>query len=340
MKFVLCLLAILIFAPASYAFDQIVADLETAPTLYSGDSADDSAIMVNKINPAGSLIFATDKNGGLLVYRMDGSLKHFFKIGGLNNVDIIQNHKIGDEVIDLIAVSNKKTHSLELYTYDSVSENLDLYAQVSAPKGSKVYGLCIGHYAGELQAFMSVKNKGFYQYQLDGKNKTLHLNRSIELESTAEGCVVDSELQRVIIAEEEKGIWIYSLDPTILTGELLHQVNDEYLVSDLEGVDMIDLGNGQGYYVVSSQGNDSFAVFGRQNIDYLKSFRIRGDSQIDFVTGTDGISISTQNLGPNFPHGAFIAQDNENTNNEGGLDNQNFKLVRLEKIIDWLDSAL
>jgi hypothetical protein len=62
---------------------------------------------------------------------------------------------------------------------------------------------------------------------------------------------------------------------------------------------------------------------------YVKTFRVeRGAACIDAVTGSDGIEVSTANLGPAFPHGVFVTQDDSND----GL-NQNFKLVPLEHIL-------
>jgi len=62
---------------------------------------------------------------------------------------------------------------------------------------------------------------------------------------------------------------------------------------------------------------------------YIKTFRVeRGAACIDPVTGSDGIEVNTANLGPAFPHGVFVTQDDSND----GL-NQNFKLVPLEHIL-------
>jgi hypothetical protein len=61
----------------------------------------------------------------------------------------------------------------------------------------------------------------------------------------------------------------------------------------------------------------------------VKTFRVeRGNACVDPVTGSDGIEVSTANLGPTFPHGAFVTQDDSND----GL-NQNFKLVPLEHVL-------
>jgi len=50
-------------------------------------------------------------------------------------------------------------------------------------------------------------------------------------------------------------------------------------------------------------------------------FRIAAGNGIDAVGGTDGIEATGAALGPAFPHGLFIAQDDSN-----GSRNQNFKL--------------
>jgi len=54
----------------------------------------------------------------------------------------------------------------------------------------------------------------------------------------------------------------------------------------------------------------------------VKSFRIVAGGKIDRVTETDGIHVTTANLGPLFPKGVFIAQDGSDDTGK-----QNFKLV-------------
>ncbi len=333
MLIAIAIIKLLSTTPA-YSFDQLVVDLETEPTIHQLDSADDSAVLVNKINPEDSLIFATDKNMGLLVYEMSGKLNQIFPIGALNNVDILQDVHYRNTSLNIIGVSNKSNHALELYTYSD--RGLIPFAQVRAPEGSKVYGLCLGMLNNQLQAFISVKNKGFYHYAFNANQQTLELKRILALKSTSEGCVVDTEFNRVLITEEETGLWSFDLDSTNSEGRLVQTVNNDFLVADLEGIALIDENPGHGYVVISSQGNNSFALFDRISLKYLKSFQLRGNSEIDFVTGTDGIHVAQANLGSQFPNGAFIAQDNENTDNEGNLLNQNFKLISLDKIFAWI----
>ena len=56
-----------------------------------------------------------------------------------------------------------------------------------------------------------------------------------------------------------------------------------------------------------------------------------GEEALARVEQTDGIDVTTMDLGPNFPSGAFIAQDGKNDNGY-----QNFKLVPYQRIFPSL----
>ncbi len=87
--------------------------------------------------------------------------------------------------------------------------------------------------------------------------------------------------------------------------------------------------DGAGYLMVSSQGNHSFVVYRREgNNEFVKKFRIGNGQGVDGCEETDGIDVTTANLGPAFPRGVFVVQDG--ANDKG---NQNFKLVPLQAII-------
>jgi 3-phytase len=60
---------------------------------------------------------------------------------------------------------------------------------------------------------------------------------------------------------------------------------------------------------------------------FVKKFRIVDGKATDGVSETDGIDVTTANLGSAFPNGVFITQDGHNDGN------QNFKLVPLQSII-------
>lgn len=69
---------------------------------------------------------------------------------------------------------------------------------------------------------------------------------------------------------------------------------------------------------------------------YVKAFRVgSGPACIDEVTGSDGIDVVTASLGPAFPFGVFVTQDDTN----GPSGNQNFKLVPWQDILNGPGAA-
>src|SRR3546814_17763462 len=70
---------------------------------------------------------------------------------------------------------------------------------------------------------------------------------------------------------------------------------------DLEGVGVYHLGDGRGYIVASSQGNDTYAVYRLEGgQEYLGSFAVVDDPVrgIDGISETDGLDVTSRNLGP------------------------------------------
>jgi 3-phytase len=158
--------------------------------------------------------------------------------------------------------------------------------------------------------------------------------RDLSFSSQTEGCVADDSSGILYVAEEDIGFWKVTAEPvksarptSIDSVEANPKIKD-----DLEGVGIYDLGGGRGYIIVSSQGNDSYAVYDRQTNKYLGSFAVIADAAkgIDGISETDGLDVSSGNLGPGFEHGALVAQDGRNIMPP---DTQNFKMV------PWADIA-
>jgi 3-phytase len=95
--------------------------------------------------------------------------------------------------------------------------------------------------------------------------------------------------------------------------------------ADLEGMALAKGPGNTGYIVVSVQGKSKFALYDRQTNDFLRTFSIGANGNIDSVQQTDGIDISTSNLGPGFEHGVLVAHDGENS----GSSTSNLKFVPL-----------
>jgi 3-phytase len=159
--------------------------------------------------------------------------------------------------------------------------------------------------------------------------------RDMHFESQTEGCVADDSNGTLYVAEEDVGLWRTGAEPGTKAAarSIATVAANPKLKDDMEGIGLYDLGGGRGYLVVSSQGNNSYAVFRREGDQaYLGSFAVVADGArgIDGISETDGLEVTSENLGPGFEHGAMIAQDGRNVLPS---ENQNFKAV------SWTDIA-
>lgn len=109
----------------------------------------------------------------------------------------------------------------------------------------------------------------------------------------------------------------------------------EHLKADIEGITLYQTEN-EAYLVVSSQGNDSFVI-----LDALPPFTYRGVFRIGFntelgidgVSETDGLDVTSANLGEPWEQGMLVVQDGRN---RMPVENQNFKYVPWSAIADQL----
>jgi len=311
----------------------VVAAVETDPVNTKGDSADDATLWVHASDPSLSLVIGTDKKSGLAVYDLSGKEIQFVRDGQMNNVDHRDGFPLAGKNVSLVTASNRSNNTIAIYKIDADTRRLENVA--AAPvKTIDAYGSCMyKSKAGKFYYIVTSKQGVVEQYELfeDGKGVSAKPVRQFKVGSQLEGCVADDELGYLYIGEEDVGIWKYSAEPD---AELLKTKVDTVgpggnLVADVEGLTIAYESDGKGYLIASSQGNSTFAVYKREGAnDYVKSFRIVRGEKIDEVTETDGIHVTTANLGPLFPKGVFIAQD--------GLDDkgkQNFKLVPWDLIV-------
>jgi 3-phytase len=163
---------------------------------------------------------------------------------------------------------------------------------------------------------------------------TTKLVREFTFESQTEGCVADDAASTLFVGEEDTTLWRFGAEPDApVSGTAVDRVEDNAAIKDdIEGMGLYDLGNGRGYLVVSSQGNDTYAVYRREGKqEFLGSFAVVADAAkgIDGISETDGLDVSSANLGPGFEHGAMVAQDGRNVL---PVENQNYKYVSWEAI--------
>jgi len=319
--------------PSGKPVESVFAAVETQPVVSTGDAADDPAIWVNPVDPSLSTIIGTNKQAGLAVYDLSGKELQFVNAGQINNVDIRQGFKLGGEKVALVAGGNRGNNTIVTYKVNPKTRMLeDVAAQPI--KTLAVYGACLYHSpkTDKTYFFATSKTGDVEQLELfdNGSGKVeARKVRTFKVGGVIEGCVADDELGNFYVAEEAVGLWKYNAEPEGGTSRTQVDKVGGNLAADVEGVTIAYGPNGTGHLIVSSQGNHTFVVYKREgDNEYVKTFRVAPGENVDGVEETDGIDVFTGSLGPQFPHGIFVAQDGYNDKG-----NQNFKLVPLERLL-------
>jgi len=318
----------------------VVASVETVPVETDGDAADDPAVWVHPTDPSLSLVIGTQKQSGLYVYGLDGKTLQFLPDGKMNNVDLRDGFMLDGKPVSLVLASNRTDDSIAIYRVDPEARRLVAVADgVQATGLPDPYGLCLyrSRRSKKTYVFVNDTEGRMKQWELvdagGGKVRT-KLVREFAFGSQAEGCVADDETGVLYVAEEDVGLWRMSAEPKggAARTSVAAVAANPALKDDMEGVGLYDLGGGRGYLVLSSQGNNSYAVFRREGAnEYIGSFAVVADGAtgIDGVSETDGLEVTSRSLGAAFPHGAMIAQDGRNV---GPQEHQNFKIISWDAI--------
>ena len=292
----------------------------------NADAADDPAVWRNPADPAASLIVATDKKAGLYVYGLDGKTRSFLKTGRVNNVDLRADVTIAGKPGVLVVASDRSDEAnarIALFRLDTETAKLTALGTVPSIAG-EAYGMCLYRNADTLYAFMVTKEGGIGQVALDlgGTKPAGKLVRQLKVASQAEGCVADERTHRLYVAEEDVGLWRFDARAEAASDAVaIAKVDRQRLFDDVEGLALAPDGANGGYLIVSSQGDNAYALYALADDRYAGRFRI-AKGRVGATEETDGIELATGDFGPDFPGGIFIAQDGENAPAA-----QNFKLV-------------
>lgn len=314
--------------PVPAPLANIAALRQSEPVGRQGDAADDPAIWVHPTQPHLSRVLGTNKKQGLLAYDLDGKLLQELPVGRLNNVDVRAGFHLGGQQIDLAVASNRDHNSISLFAIDRSSGVLREAGEIRTPL-KEIYGICLFQPApDQLYAFANGKDGSFLQYRLSDAGGAIkgELVRRFQVDSQPEGCVADDQRQRLFLGEEDVGVWAVDaradgpteLSSVLKVGDVLH--------ADVEGVGLYQSGQ-HDYLVISSQGNDSYVVLDAAPPYALKgAFRvgINGALGIDGASETDGLEVTSANLGGPWSQGMLVVQDGRKRMPEA---TQNFKLV-------------
>ena len=314
----------------------VTARGETTPVgTANADAADDPAIWRNAADPAQSLIVGTDKKAGLYVYGLDGKTRSFLDAGRVNNVDLRDDVTIGGKPGILVVASDRNdvaNAKLALFSLDPASAKLTALGKVDGGKG-EAYGICLYRAADAVHAFIVLKDGTIHQIALDasGATATGQTVRTMKLGTQAEGCAVDDRTGILYVAEEDVGLWRFDARADGSTTPVkIAAADGKNIVMDAEGVAIAPIGDRDGYVIVSSQGDNAYAVYRMTDDSYVGRFRII-DGAIGGAEETDGVELMLGDFGPAYPGGLFVAQDGQN-----GAAAQNFKLVAWDDIAQAL----
>lgn len=320
-------------AVASAAPAIVLPRAQTEPMARLGDAADDPAIWVHPSSPAASRVLGTNKKQGLLVYDMQGERTQLLESGRLNNVDLRQNVLLDGARHDLALATQRDDNTMVLFTIDP---NGTVAEAVRFPTGlEKIYGICVYQPAGGgLEAFVNDKDGTFQHYRIGRKDGTFTstLLRSFKVATQPEGCVADDRSGRLFVGEEKRGVW--TVPAAADQGSAMRMILPVggVLTADVEGMSLYH-GAQASYLVVSSQGSNSYVVLDADAPHKVRgSFRIGVNvaAGIDGASETDGLDVSSANLGGPYAEGMLVVQDGYKRLPDGP---QNFKYVA------WSDIA-
>jgi 3-phytase len=303
---------------------------------------DDPAVWVNPTDPAQSLIIGTDKDqdGGLYVFNLRGEIQTDKVVKNLrrpNNVDVEYGLPLGGKPTDIAVATERLTHKLRIFSLPDMKPvdggGIAVFVGETGPEFRDLMGISLYKTkAGVIYAMVGRKSgptTGGYlwQYRLadDGTGKVAAtLVRKFgtysgrkEIESIA----VDDALGYVYYSDEGVGVRQYYADPEKGNAELALFATEGF-TQDHEGISIYALTDSTGYILVSDQGANRFHVFSREGTKEKPFFHQPLAVVNVSATQSDGSETIARPLGPQFPHGLFVAMS----------DNRTFHLYRWEDI--------
>ena len=339
--------------PSSTAYDPTIAvpgtantvspSAQTEPVTTFGDAADDPAIWVHPTDPTLSVFIGTQKKRGINVYDMDGSLLQSRPDGRINNTDVRYGFMLDGESVDIVTASNRTHESISIWKVDVATRTLvDIADGIQPTEMGDPYGQCMykSPVSGDYFVFINDTDGFVKQWQLldagNGKVRA-ELAREFHVGSQTEGCAADDGTGALYIGEENAALWKYSAEPD--GGEertMIDNVDTGNITADVEGVAIYYGSDGAGYLIASNQGADNYLVYERQGDNkFIGHFHVVADelTGIDGASETDGLDVTSANLGPAYPNGALIVQDGRNIS---PVERQNFKIVPWERVAESL----
>jgi len=207
-------------------------------------------------------------------------------------------------------VVNQRTGGFKLVVFRVDAKSRKLERIDDGCKTDPNYGGCLYHSVKTGKLFFVCTSDtgtvGQYELKGNGRNQiTATKVRDLSV-GKCEGAVADDETGMLYIAEEKKGVWKFAAEPdSSVTGTLIASVGEHGLKGDVEGL-AIYPSNDRGYLLVSDQGRSRFMAYERES-----PHRFLGEFSVEGATHSDGIDVSSANLGSTFPDGLFACHTDQ-----------------------------
>lgn len=289
------------------------------------EDQDDMCIWAHPDDPELSLIITSDKAADrVFIYDLPGNALQSIKIPRPGNIDLRTGVRLGDEVIDIVAVNQRDDPGIVVFEIDRNARRLRRID--GGIETGDNYGGCLYHSStGSAYVFLTSERGEVTQVALNRTTSGAVTGEPVRTWSigACEGAVADDDRGLLYIADEKRGVWRLGAEPDDPTpGELIINVGEDRLTADVEGLALLDHPNGERWLVVSSQGAERFFVY-RVDDDshrFLGSFAVRGARE------TDGIDVFEGALGEAFPNGVFTCHTDAG--------DRPVLLVRLEEVFE------
>ena len=310
---------------------------ETQPVVSKGDAADDPAIWVNPNQAENSRIIGTNKKRGLYVYDLKGVQLQELLVDRVNNVDVRQGFTLNGQPADIAAASQRDRKAIALFHIHPETGFVTAKNEITTGLDD-VYGLCM--YQGKedrIYVYINDEDGRYEQWEVIDSEQGWRgqLVRNFAVSTQPEGCATDEKNHRLFVGEENKALWTLGAEPTDSTNMEMIAEAGGMLKADIEGMEVYQT-ESKNILVVSSQGNDSYVLFeASAPYKYLGRFRVDLNAKlgIDGASETDGLTVTSANLGKQYPKGMLVVQDGRNLL---PMETQNFKMVSWEDIENTL----
>lgn len=299
---------------------------ETDPVTKKDDAADDPAIWIWGNQEKEGLIIGTNKKWGLEIYSLRGKRMAAYPLGNLNNVDLISAN--GDEM--LVAATNRTIQGIDIYSLSKLGD-LKVISQTRVPDNcDDIYGICAYRTNQTGYVIGTDKSGHIYKWELQ-QNGTLKLIQQTKFQSTCEGVVADPEHNRLLVNEEDIGIWTMDLNDISQNQRLILKTSKK-IKSDLEGISIYKQNDKDGFIVFSIQGRNRYGILDRKSLAFLGDFKITNSNGIDGTQETDGLDVNSTPTAL-YPKGLLVVQDGNNYPY-----NQNFKIISFADVLKNLEN--